>query len=306
MTIYLDAIWFLNLCVDLMLLLLAKGLARDGAKLSRIFLGAFVASLIVPITIYFPTSVLNGLAGKFVFSTLIILCTFGFSGISRFLKLLLLFYFVTFSIGGGLTAIHFLVSNPVSITGQGILTFNSGYGDPVSWIFILVGFPIVWYFTKRRMDEHVKEKIKYDQMLELTIQIDDKAFCTIGYIDSGNQLVDPLTKKPVVICDEKFLGNWFSEKDWKELKEVNETLAVERIPSDWESRIQIVPYHGVQGSNMFMLAIRPDFMSVEYEGQKIETSNFLIGINFGSLDREQRYHCLLHPQIIKFAAVQSA
>ncbi|WP_249869864.1 sigma-E processing peptidase SpoIIGA [Oceanobacillus saliphilus] len=306
MTIYLDAVWALNFFLDLMLLMLTKALARDNAGKLRLLFGAFIASLIVPITLFFPSSFVNGLPGKMMYSALIILCTFGFTGFYRLMKLLLLFYFTSFAIGGGLTAIYFLLANPVSVTESGILTFNRGYGDPISWLFIIIGFPIVWYFTKYRMDEHASGKIRYDQLCEVNIQINNITFSTMGYIDSGNQLIDPLTKRPVVICDEIFLKNWFSDEEWEQLKEVNDLLAFDRVPKGWESKIQIIPYQGVEGKSMFLLAIRPDQIMVNHENQNLISTNVLIGIQFGTLIKDDSYHCLLHPQIIKLATIQSA
>ncbi|MFC4023234.1 sigma-E processing peptidase SpoIIGA [Oceanobacillus longus] len=306
MTIYLDAVWALNFFLDLMLLMLTKALARDNVGKVRLLFGAFIASLIVPISLYFPGSFINGLLGKVLYSCFIILCTFGFKGFYRMMKLLLLFYFTSFAVGGGLTGIYFLLTNPVSVTENGILTFNKGYGDPISWLFILIGFPIVWYFTKSRMDEHAGEKIRYDQLCQVSIQINNKSFSTMGYIDSGNQLIDPLTKKPVVICDEVFLKNWFSEEEWQQLREANDQLALDRIPEEWGNKVQVIPYQGVEGKSMFLLAIRPDQVMVDYENQNLITSNVLIGIQFASLVKDQSYHCLLHPQIIKLATIQSA
>lgn len=305
-TIYLDAVWTLNFFLDMMLLMLTQALARDSTRKIRIIIGAFIASLLVPINIYFPDSFFSSVAGKFLYSVIIILCAFGFFSIYRMMKLLLLFYFTTFAIGGGLIAIHFLLQSPIGVSTNGILTFNSGYGDPISWIFVVIGFPSVWLFTKGRMDKHAVDKIRYDQLYPVTIQLKNKSYSTTGYIDSGNQLVDPLTKKPVIICDELFLKQWFTENDWKLLKSANKELDFEKIPKEWESSIQIVPYRGVQGGSNFLFAMRPDQLIVYYGEQKIVTSKLLIGIQFAALTKDQSYHCLLQPQIITTAAVHSA
>ncbi|RKQ37403.1 sigma-E processing peptidase SpoIIGA [Oceanobacillus halophilus] len=306
MTIYLDAVWALNFSLDFMLLLLTKALARDNTKIVRVTFGAFIASLIVPITLFYPESFLTGVFGKLIYSLFIILCSFGFITVYRYLKLLLLFYFTTFAIGGGLLALHFLINSPIAVSSGGMVTFNKGYGDPVSWLFIIICFPIVWYFTKSRMDKHVTEKIRYDQLYSVTIQIKDKSFSTTGYIDSGNQLVDPLTKKPVIICDQTFLKQWFTEDEWQCLKKANDEFDLDQLPKGWENSIQIVPYKGVQGSHMYMFAIRPDFLMVDYGEQKIKTSKLLIGIQFAGLTKDESYHCLLHPQIIQLTTIHSA
>ncbi len=306
MTIYLDAVWMLNFLLDMMLLLLTQALARESIRKRRIAFGSVIASLIVPISFYFPDSFFTGAAGKIMYSILIIFCSFGYKSFYRMMKLLFLFYFVSFSIGGGLIAVHFLFQQPVSITANGILTVNHGFGDPISWLFVMIGFPFVLLFTKRRMDRHVAEKIRYDQLCPVTIKIKQESFPTSGYIDSGNQLVDPITKKPVILCDEPFLKQWFSEEDWKLLKQLQEHLDFTKIPKAWENYIQIIPYQGVQGNSMFLLAIRPDEITIIYENKKIVTSHFLVGIQFAELTKDKSYHCLLQPQMIHLPAIHSA
>ncbi|MBP1950603.1 sigma-E processing peptidase SpoIIGA [Virgibacillus litoralis] len=306
MTIYLDAVWLLNFFLDLMLLMLTQALAKDSTQKVRIIFGAFIASLLVPLSIFYPNSIFTSVIGKLIYSIIIILCAFKFRSIYRMIKLLLLFYFTTFAIGGGLIGIHFLLQNPVGLSANGILTFNSGYGDPISWLFIVIGFPLVWIFTKGRMDKHAVEKIRYDQLCPITIQIENTSKSTTGYIDSGNQLVDPFTKKPVIICDEHFLKQWFSSVEWEMLKVAHDELDFEKLPKDWENRINIIPFQGVEGNRSFMMAIKPDNVVIFYNDQKIVTHKILIGIQFADLTKDQSYHCLLHPQIVKMATANSA
>ncbi|SFD82412.1 sporulation factor SpoIIGA. Unknown type peptidase. MEROPS family U04 [Lentibacillus persicus] len=306
MTIYLDAVWLLNFFLDLMLLMLTQTLAKDSTRKLRIVVGAFIASLAVPLTIYYPDSFIASLIGKLMFSIIIIVCSFHIRSLYQMIKLLLLFYFVTFTIGGGLIAIHFLFQSPFSITANGILTVSSGYGDPVSWLFVVIGFPVVWYFTKMRMDKHATEKIRYDQLCQVTIQIEQVSKTTTAYIDSGNQLTDPISNKPVIICDEYFLKQWFTDDEWDMLKQAHTHLDFEKLPAGWEKRIQIVPFQGVEGNRTFMMAIKPDNVSIVYNTEEIMTRKVLIGIQFAVLTKDQSYHCLLHPKIIKMATKVSA
>lgn len=306
MTVYLDVVWALNVLLDWMLILLTQALMREKSKQYRIFSGALFASVIVPVTVYFPNSFFSTIIGKILFSLAIILIAFRFHTVSRTLKLLAMFYFVTFSVGGGMVAIHFLAQRPAVINTNGLLTMNQGFGDPVSWLFVLIGFPLVWYFTKQRMDKHAAAKIKYDQLYPVRITVRKETFETDGYIDSGNQLIDPLTKRCVVICDELFLRNWFREDEWTMLQKAHETLDLDSIPERWRSYIQLVPFHGVEGKNGFLFAIRPDSLVIQYGTQEVTADKVLIGIQFGSLAKDQMYHCLLHPQILKLYAADTA
>lgn len=302
MTIYLDTVWLLNLIFDLMLLMLTKGIARFSAPAWRIWIGALVASFIVPILFIFPDSFVQSVLFKVIYSFIIIFCAFGFHSIFQFLKLFFIFYFVTFSIGGGLIAVHYLFSH--SITGNGFLV-AAGHGDPISWVFVLVGFPLSYLFTKHRMNQHIIDKIRYEQLYTVTIQIKNEAYTTTAYVDSGNHLTDPISKKPVVICDEPFLKQWFSNEDWESLKKAADSFDMDLLPEEWEHLIHFIPYQGVNGNGV-LLAIRPEACTIHETNRTLRTRKFLIGVRFGELAKDGTYHCLLQPQIMQFADIHSA
>src|SRR5690625_4595825 len=141
----------LNFLLDMMLLFLTQALARENIRKKRIIFGAMVASLIVPLSFYFPESFLTSTAGKLMYSILIIYCSFGYKSFHRMVKLLFLFYFISFSIGGGLIAIHFLFQQPVSITANGILNVYHGISDLISLFFVVIGFCLLLLFIMRRI-----------------------------------------------------------------------------------------------------------------------------------------------------------
>lgn len=306
MNVYLDAIWTLNFLLDWLLLLITQSLMRDNTKKIRIVIGAFVASFIVPITLYYPHSVLTTWYGKLGYSLVIILCTFKFSSVYRLLKIWVVFYFISFAIGGGLIGVHYLLHSPMIPTANGLVTFNQGYGDPISWLFVIIGFPTLLLFTKRRMDKHGVDKIRFNQMYPVSIQIKQQVYSTTGYIDSGNQLIDPLTQFPVVICDESFLKQWFTNEEWEMIKRANDSLNMDLIPINWQELIHIVPYQGVDGNHRFLMAIRPKQLIIEYNGKRLTTNRLLIGVQFAHLTSDRSYQCLLQPHLINFATDDSA
>lgn len=290
----------------MMLLLLTKSLLHMHTHIGRIVFGAFVASLIVPISILFPGTFLTSVIGKVLFSMVIIMCTFRIVSFFHFLSSLATFYFVTFVIGGGLIGIHFLLQQHASIQMLGVLQVQHGYGEPISWLFVVICFPIVYYFTHIRMDKHVENQLEYDQLCDVKIQLKKKQLQTTGFIDSGNHLTDPITSHPVIICDHHFLKQWFTHEEWNQLEEAHHTLAFDLIPERWEKYIHIVPYQGVGGKRSFLIALRPEKVTIQMADQQIVTNKVLIGMQFAQLTADQAYHCLLHPYVIKKAPAQSA
>lgn len=303
MTIYLDAIFLLNLLFNYLILLLVQSLLRQGTSKWRLLFGAFVATLLVPITIYFPNSILTSVVGKVIYSIVIIFSSFKFVSLTQFIKLLLSFYFVSFGIGGGLIAIHFMMNHSFSLTAEGLLTYRTGFGDIVSWLFVLIGFPFVLLFTKFRMDRQLIDDIRYDETYSVLIEMKGQTFTTNGFIDSGNQLVDPITRSPVIICDAHFLQQFFTEIEWEQLKIAYEQFEVDKLPNKWKNRIFIVPFKGVGGSDNILFTIRADSLIITFENKQLKADNVLIGIQFSHLTADRHYQCLLHPKVVQRAKV---
>lgn len=196
--------------------------------------------------------------------------------------------------GGGLLAIQFISTDAIHFKNQ------------TSLGFMIIAFPIVWIFTKNQMDNHVMDKIKYDQMYDVTIKINEKSINTIGYIDSGNQLVDPLTNRPVIICDETYLTRFFTNQDWETIRSIitqnNHSEAIESL----STKMYIIPYKAVGVTSNYLYAIKPQNVSITYENEIIETNQVFIGIQLSDLSNDETYHCLLHPKIIHHAVVMTA
>src|SRR5699024_9220561 len=99
--------------------------------------------------------------GKGLYSVLIIIGTFGLKGIQQTIKKLLLFYFISFSVGGGLFGLHFLIQDSLNQrTDKLLLYVNNIYGDLISLFVILLCFQLISLFTRGLMDRHAKDKIK--------------------------------------------------------------------------------------------------------------------------------------------------
>ncbi len=136
--------------------------------------------------------------------------TFGYKRFTSFLATLLTFYFATFLMGGILIGTHYFLGG-ILIGTHYFLSFHvdlrnsvaiesiRGYGDPISWLFIVVAFPIAWYFSKNRIGHLTKTSIQYDILYNVHILINGIELELKGLIDSGNQLYDPISKKPVMI-----------------------------------------------------------------------------------------------------------
>src|SRR5699024_12512558 len=85
-------------------------------------------------------------------------------------------------------------------------------------------------------------------------------------IDSGNKLTDPLSGRPVAVCDASFLKQFFQADEWAEIIQCIETSHLNEFPERLQHRISIVPYQGVGGSGL-LYTIKLDKLTDYYEDE---------------------------------------
>ena len=65
---------------------------------------------------------------------------FGYKRFKFFLTGLMTFYLATFLIGGSLIGIHYFIQFDMNLSTSLVLANVKGFGDPISWLFVVVGF----------------------------------------------------------------------------------------------------------------------------------------------------------------------
>lgn len=306
MVFYLDIIFGINVLFNYLVLVLTNYLTKAGKRQRRVFLGAVYAALIVPLEFIIPAQLADSFLFKTLYACMIIFVAFGYNGIYRFVKQFSTFLFVMFTVGGGLFGIQLMIRDTDFSHNKLLVTVQNIDGEPVSLLLLFLFFPLLILFMKGKLDKHVKDKIKYDEIYQVTLVLGDTQKSTNGYIDSGNQLTDPFTGKPVVICDQLFLQQFFERNEWEGIVHCIETTQFNQFPEVLQQRLSIVPYQGVGGKNGMLFTFKPDKLIVYYEDTVLETDKVLIGIQLTDLAVDNSFHCLLHPTLIRLKMKQAA
>lgn len=298
MTLYLDAIWLLNFCIDILLLKLTAFILKRETNKWRLVAGSFLGSVFI-IILFTPLSgIMYHPLGKFLYSVVIVLTVFGYKRFYHFVQVLFMFYFVTFMIGGGMFALHYFMKTDQGLLNGMVLNVTP-FGDPVSWGFVLIGFPLLWFFSKHRISHVKAKKIRYDQIVAVEIKVERISLQAKGLIDSGNQLHDPITKTPVMIIEMNAFAEELPQTLFERASEPD-VFSDDNAPlsDEWESRIRLVPYRGVGKQNDFLLAFKPDEVQIRQENQTYTCKKVLIGLNTSSLSGESEFNCIVHPKLL--------
>ncbi|AIM17621.1 MULTISPECIES: sigma-E processing peptidase SpoIIGA [Neobacillus] len=299
MTVYLDVIWALNFLFDSLLLYLTGIFLKRDIRIWRILIGGFIGSLIILLS-FTSFQVYSGHPiSKLLFSVLMILTVFGFKRVSFFIKALMTFYVSTFIIGGALIGIHYFIQYDSVLTTKVLMASVKGFGDPISWGFVLIGFPIAWHFSRKNIESMEMTKIKYDQLVEVNIEIENELLTFKGLIDSGNQLYDPISKLPVMIVSIKNQIDAVSEPIQK-LASSPEPLINGNIefPVEWESRMRVIPYKVVGHNHQLIIAIKPDRIIIKHDGIGYLCEKGLISFTMQQLSADDTYECIVHPKML--------
>ena len=147
MIVYLDVIFLNNFLIDLILLWSTAHIFKLRPKWYRLILGAGIGAgytifIFFPVLSQFYTSLM-----KFGLSVLMVFTVFGYHRLIVFGRRLLVFYMVAFVLGGGLLGINYLLQTESEIISGMVMSRSGGFGTPVTWAFIAIGLPILWWFS---------------------------------------------------------------------------------------------------------------------------------------------------------------
>jgi stage II sporulation protein GA (sporulation sigma-E factor processing peptidase) len=299
LAIYLDVIWLLNFLFDSLLLYLTGILLKKKIIHWRILLGGLIGSLIILFSITPLSPYTNHPISKLLFSIVMVATAFGYKRLRTYIQALMIFYLATFLIGGTLIGAHYFIQFDFDLSSSVLLASIKGFGDPISWLFVLLGFPIAWYFSRRNVEGMEVTKIQYEQIIDVIFQVGGKEFSIKGLVDSGNQVYDPISRLPVMFVSLKNI-----EKDMPaeiiRLTDQPEAIIYgsQPIAPEWESKMRIIPYKVVGKDHQLLIAVKPDSLLLKKEQEVIAVEKGLISFTNQVLSAEGIFDCIVHPKML--------
>lgn len=268
--VYVDVYFCFNFLMDFFILYLMRLLLKEGRWWGKDCIAALIGAI-------YATIILIIGKGGFVESIFTYFVTpMAMSAISaniKTIKILLkrtgIIYFLTFIISGIINAIYY-----GSLTGRILLekTVELQLGKISIWLIITVIImcisvaKIAWNSFKNNLKS-------YENLYSVSVVIGNKTVTAKGLRDTGNQLVEPITRKPVFIIEHDLLRGI----EQKALKPV------------------FIPFNSVGKEHGLMEGFVGDVINIE--GLCIEKP--IIGIHKGKLSQENKYNMILPPNICK-------
>ena len=296
--IYVDVLFVINFVMDYGVLWAAARISRSRFVAWRLAcaacLGAIYGILVLLPDLYF----LSAIWMKFLASLAMLGVAFAPLAWKQFGRALLYFYLIAFLMGGAVLGFVYFMN---SFTVQPVF---SSVPLPYLWLAVALATAVLlgkWGVAFLRKT-FLQDMLKVPVLIKLQgneIRVD-------GLVDTGNQLVDPLTGAPVVIVEYDVLApylppytsHFFPAGGDVDLEKVAQCFA----EAGYSIPIRVIPFTTIGKRHGMLVGFKPDEITILTGDQKVRNSNVVVGIYSSRLSPRGTYHALLHPDLLQASA----
>ena len=257
-------------------------------KLIRILLSSILGSIYAVVSYTNILSNFTGVIIKILLSIAMIYIAFKKEGVKRFIKQLLIFYLATFTFGGVAFALLYFVKPGEILIENGI--YIGTYPIKIALLGGIVGFVIITIAFNL-----IKGKLsKNDMFCNIHVYINSKRKDMISMIDTGNLLKEPITGMPVVIVEKEELIDIIPMEILNNIdKIINGDIDDIKNIEQYISKFRVIPFNSLGKQNGLLLGIKADKIIVDYDENKIEHNNIIIGVYEKKLCKNDSYKALI-------------
>jgi len=301
--VYLDLLFAQNVLMDYLQLSLTSIWRTKPVRKWRLWLAAVLGGIYVLFFFYLNFGFLYTFIGKILFSCVMVGIAFGFSGWQGFIRILSTFYMTGFLMGGCVVAFYWLLQSQVDVLYSFRFLRSMDTVQVSVWSVLAIGYLFSWFFSRRMYGSLMRQKLVMDQLVQVSGEVLNYRFYCTGLVDTGNQLYDPLSRTPVMLVEVKvlpFLPASLVQLVEKGLEENWEVI--HQLNDGWANRLRILPYRTVGRADGWLVALRPDKLTLAAGQRRFETSRVWIGLTAVELSPDGSYQAIVHPTMLLYQA----
>ncbi len=317
--IYPDIVFILNFFMDLLLLILVKSVNRKQCRVWRLVLAAAVGGLsavfisLLPWLDYITDSqnkigLFRGIqvAIKLIAMLAMILIAFGRMKWTDFLKQGISLFLITYFVGGLMNSLYYDTNLKLSLLKLGNTIMFSNISIVfvatvmIGVLFLAAGLLFLWSFYRRRDKEVYKVELSYE----------GRRIQTLGLLDTGNCLFDPLYHRPVIVVEREILKELLSNDSLDEFENTKHYLEGRRSESEMAAtleqseeakklllRLRMIPYSSIGNAQGMMFGLMLDHVLIHTGKECLCCSRVTAAISENQLSPKEEYHVILHREL---------
>jgi stage II sporulation protein GA (sporulation sigma-E factor processing peptidase) len=296
--VYIDVVWLVNLVMDAALLWTTCWILKRPVRPARIAAGAVMGSLYALLVFVPSVALLTTWPGKAVVSLIMVAVAIPWRNLWDLARIAAIYYLAACVFAGAALALHFAVPG-VSlarglVTARGALVFWSSVGT----LALLVTVPIAAALLRAGIGQVRRQRLRYAATVAVRARVGDQEVAFVGLVDTGNQLRDPVSRRPVCLVDSELLATLFPPSARPLLLKADWEQAAAVVEGDIARRLSFVPFCGAGGGLQFTLAIRPDVLEVQQSGRWVAAPLCLLALHPGRLAHDAAFQAILHTEVL--------
>ena len=245
MVYYVEYVFVENFIIDFILLFITGKLIKRVIIFKRLIIASLVGSLYVILTFYIGREFMTFFIVKFSISVLMIMIAFDSKGILINIRVIICFYITSLIMVGIISALYYLTYDKLTVNAI-IMSIFTGYAA-------------LHFFFKEIKDRIAKHN--YKRTVNVSIGNNSKTFR--GYIDTGNELTDPMTGKHVMVVNIDCIKDILGDELCNKIMEFYDNKCYESLIDENNSIIlRIVKYNTISNSGENMVCIVPDEIEI--------------------------------------------
>lgn len=294
MTVYLDVIFLENICMNYIILFATCLINKNKTNHIRLILASTLGSIYACISYILSSSNLSNVLIKILLSVAIVNLGLKPKNIKVLFKYLIIFYLTSFAFGGCAFFLLYFIRPQDILIRNGVLIGTypikiAVLGGILGFIIINIAFSII------------KGKItKKDMFCMIEIYLFNKSIQTKSIIDTGNLLKEPITQLPVIVVEKNILEKLIPMEILKNIDAVIKGNIKEEYPyGDYELRLRVIPFTSIGKENGMLVGIKADKVVIEFQDNKFEINDVIIGIYDKMLSSLENYHALIGIDVLQ-------
>ncbi|MBQ6949490.1 MAG: sigma-E processing peptidase SpoIIGA [Firmicutes bacterium] len=237
MVIYGEVLFLENAAVGALILWMTSRLCNEVLSMHQMVLGSVLCGLYSFTLFQGELHWIWAMLEKLMFSMVLIRLCFH---PRQYIKNLLVFYGISFLMGGVTMGIFGLLSVP-AVSANGSL-----YVEQLSWIHLISGVSATVLILRLLVSLIREHRLELRTIRQVTIVHRGKEIHVRGFLDTGNQLLDPESGLPVCLI---------SQELWTAL-------------SGEEDPLRMIRYRGATGYEGTLFVLKPDGFQIEEPGRQ--------------------------------------
>jgi stage II sporulation protein GA (sporulation sigma-E factor processing peptidase) len=299
--VYADVVWLVNFAMDAVILLCTGWIVKRKLRALRILSGAFIGSL-YSLVLFIPSlSFLTSWPMKAIVSLGMVAIAIPWVKWLDLLRCSVMYYFVAFVFAGATIALHFAVpgvsiAKGTVISGRGLMFVTS-----FKTLTLMMAIPTAMATVRYAIGKARQIQAKRAALCEVHLRVQGQAATFIGLVDTGNQLRDPISRKPVCFVEGGVVEHLFPEPIRKAIQDQKSLIDALSDVSDesWRKRFSLIPFQSAGGMAQMTIAFRPDEVHIVLQGVlQPARSQCLFAIQTRALSTDGRFQAILHTELI--------